>query len=549
MQMLKKFRNDQRGNIAIMSALFMSMGLGFAALGVDLGKVFTDRRKTQSAADLAALVAAADLQNAAAAARATVQRNNYPASALVSVEHGVYTANAKLAPAARFALASPANANAVRVTLRTQSPLIFGKFVTGQDYFDIRTQATAATTAVASFAIGSRLVSLNAGLLNAMLGGMLGTTLSLSVMDYQALADARIDAFDFMKALATRAGLTAVTYNDLLASNVKLPDVLNALLTTQQGGNIATNALSGITSIVNGSSTRITPSALIDAGPYGELLVTQKPKTSVSLSALDVLGAALQLANGNNQIAANVNLGLPGIASASLLATVGERPVGKSWVAIGAKGTSVHTAQTRVLLRLQLLGSGSIASVNLPIYIEVAHGTATLNQVTCGYPNVQTSTVTLGVKPGVIDAWIGQVTPAQMSNFSSAPNPAAAVLVTLPLAQVSGRAHAAVSNPTAKDVNFSYADVQAQTKKTVTTTSFTGSLTASLLGDLQLTVTLLGFGLPIPGLGALVTSIISGATASIDQLVATTLATLGVGLGQADVWVTGIRCDGAVLVN
>ena len=549
MQMLKEFRKDQRGNIAILSAVFVSMGLGFAALGVDLGKVFTDRRKTQSTADLAAVVAAADLQNAVAAARATVQRNNYPVSSLVSVEHGIYTANAKVAPAARFAPATPANANAVRVTLRTQSKLAFGKFVTGQDYFDIRTQATATTTAVASFAIGSRLVSLNAGLLNAILGGMLGTTLSLSAMDYQALADARVDAFDFMKALAMRAGLTAGTYNDLLASDVKLPDVLNALLTKQQGGNAATNALSGITSVINGSSTRITPSALIDAGPYGELLVTQKPKTGVSLSALDVLGATLQLANGNNQIAANVNLGLPGIASASLLATVGERPVGKSWVAVGAKGASVHTAQTRVLLTLQLLGSGSIASVNLPIYIEVAHGTATLNQVTCGYPNVQTSTATLGVKPGVIDAWIGQVTPAQMSNFSSAPNPAAAVLVTLPVAQVSGRAHAAISNPTPKNVSFSYADVQAQTKKTVTTTSFTGSLTASLLGDLQLTVSLLGFGLPIPGLGALVTSIISGATASIDQLVATTLATLGIGVGQADVWVTGIRCDGAVLVN
>jgi len=27
------------------------------------------------------------------------------------------------------------------------------------------------------------------------------------------------------------------------------------------------------------------------------------------------------------------------------------------------------------------------------------------------------------------------------------------------------------------------------------------------------------------------------------------LSSLGVGIGQADVWVSGIRCDGAVLVN
>jgi uncharacterized membrane protein len=98
-------------------------------------------------------------------------------------------------------------------------------------------------------------------------------------------------------------------------------------------------------------------------------------------------------------------------------------------------------------------------------------------------------------------------------------------------------------------VSFSYADIAAQTKKTVTTTDFTSSLTASLLGDLSLKINVGPLGLPIPGLGPAVTGIISGATASIDQVLAQVLATLGVGIGQADVWVSGIRCDGAVLVN
>jgi uncharacterized membrane protein len=55
--------------------------------------------------------------------------------------------------------------------------------------------------------------------------------------------------------------------------------------------------------------------------------------------------------------------------------------------------------------------------------------------------------------------------------------------------------------------------------------------------------------LPVPGLAPLVLSIIGGATHSVDTLLASVLQTLGVGLGQADVWVTGVRCDGAVLVN
>ena len=33
------------------------------------------------------------------------------------------------------------------------------------------------------------------------------------------------------------------------------------------------------------------------------------------------------------------------------------------------------------------------------------------------------------------------------------------------------------------------------------------------------------------------------------SLLAAVLATFGVGIGQADVWVNGVRCDGAVLVN
>ena len=72
---------------------------------------------------------------------------------------------------------------------------------------------------IATFAIGSRLVSLNGGLLNAILGRMLGTTLSLSAMDYQALIDAHIDAFDFLNALATRLDLTGVTYDSVLSGD------------------------------------------------------------------------------------------------------------------------------------------------------------------------------------------------------------------------------------------------------------------------------------------------------------------------------------------
>src|SRR6202012_3829426 len=103
---------------------------------------------------------------------------------------------------------------------------------------------------------------------------------------------------------------------------------------------------------------------------------------------------------------------------------------------------------TRILLLIQLIGSGAASVVNLPVYVEIASGTATLNSVSCGYPNISTSTVTLGVQPGIVNAWIGNVTVADMTNFSTEPNPPAATLVNLGAITVTGLAHAGMGNTT-----------------------------------------------------------------------------------------------------
>lgn len=548
LMLMRRFGADERGNFAMISAGLMTLMIGCAGLAIDLGTIFADRRKTQSTADLAAIVAAANLSNPVNAATATVTQNNYPASALVKVETGTYTANSAIAPQARFVTPAVAIPNAARVTLTTKTPLYFARYLTGASYFNITTTATATSTEMATFAIGSRLLSVNGGALNALLGAMLGTTLSLSVMDYNALISAKIDALDFLSALATRVNLTAGTYNDLLNSNVKVGDIIAAALTTQQitnGANAATTALSTISQAVTGSSTKISPGTLIDLGPFANLTIGQKPKVGASVSVFDLINTVAQIANGSNQIATSVNLGLPGLANVSVVVTIGERPVGSSWIAMGTQGVSVHTAQTRILATINVLGSGSIASINLPVYVEVASGTATLNAVSCGHPNINTSQVTIGVTPGIVDAWIGNVTMADMTNFTTKPNPPPATLVTVLGIPITGLAHAGMGNTTPTNVNFSYSDIQAGTKKTVTTTNFLTSLTSSLLGDLTINIG----GIPLPGLGALVTGILSAVTSPIDQVLASLLSTLGIGLGQVDVWVLGIRCDGAVLVN
>ena len=551
--LLRRFRSDQRGNIAIMSVGGIALAVCCAALAVDVGTISADRRKTQSTADISAIVAASNLGNATNAAKAAVTKNSYPENALVSVELGTYTADAALAPAARFVTPAVGVANAARVKLLTQTPLYFSQFFTGKNNFQITGEAIAKTSSMASFAIGSKLASVNNGLLNTLLGNMLGTTLSLSVMDYNALLGAKIDALTFLNALATRVNLTGVTYDTLLKANIKVGDVLSAALTTQQaanGGGTATNALQSVVTAVSSVTQKIVPGALVDLGPYSGGTVGSPPQLGIGLSVFDLLKATAGVANGNNQAAVDVNLGIPGLLTSSVKIAVGAQPTGTSWITVGSQGVSVHTAQTRVLATINVLGSGNASLIALKTYVEVGSGTAKLNNITCGYPDISTSTVTLGVTPGLVDAWIGDVTDADFYNLAVKPNPPAATIVNvLNLVKVMARAHVGIGNTTPVPVTFNYSDIQAQTKKTVSTTNFTSSLTSNLLRDLVLNVNILGLGIGLGALGDLVADILGGATAAIDQLLTAVLGSLGVGAGQADVWVTGIRCNGAVLVN
>jgi uncharacterized membrane protein len=226
---------------------------------------------------------------------------------------------------------------------------------------------------------------------------------------------------------------------------------------------------------------------------------------------------------------------------------VGEPAQGASWVTVGSQGASVHTAQTRLLLTIGLLGAGSIPAVRLPIYLEIAPATAELSRLSCAWPDTAGSSATLDVTPGLADAWIGAVSDAEFTNLSRAPDPGPATLLSQALVKVTGRAHAAIENLSPTGVDFSYGEIADGTKKTIGTTDFAALLT-TLLGDLDVQVAVGGIGVHL-AVGPGVSALVGAAAPSIDTLVGNVLATLGIGVGQADVWLTGIRCDGAVLVN
>ena len=573
------FARNQKGNAAIFFALAATALFGFGAMAVDVGSFFYEKRKLQTANDLAALAAASDIPHALAAARASITQNGFQADTIQVIQPGTYTPDPNKAPAARFVPGTSATANAVKIDMRTTAPLLLGKVLTSASSTTAQPQpgtqpkppvtkpvqasvsgdvpigssAIAFQDAQASFAVGSRLLKLDGGLLNSLLSGLLGGGVSLSVMDYDALIKARVDLFDFSKHLATRLNLTAVTYDDVLKANVRLGDVLNAIVDASRDHethSAAATAALGRIAAASASGLPVNLPSLVSFGPAGDKPIAGPKPIAASLTALDIVSAVAQISNGNRQIDLGLNLNLPGIAAASLKLGIGERPIGTSLVRVGRAGASVHTAQTRLLLTVDLIGSGAAAMVRLPLYLELAAATARLTGLQCSPGDVSTSRVTLGVTPALVDAWIGQVSMAEFNNFSTAPRPPAATLLNVAgLAKVTARAHVTMTNLAETSVSFSYPEIKRGDKKTTSTQNFVATLLGRLIGDLELKVEALGLGIGLPGLDGLVGGIVAGAATPLDQILNGVLGTLGIGLGQADSWVTGVRCGGAVLVR
>lgn len=557
--LLRRLFADRRGLSSIVFAGSTMVLFGFGTMAVDVGSFFYQKRRQQTATDLAALAAAADLGRADAAARSSAGRNGYTVAAVERVQLGTYTADPTLAPEMRFQPGSAAGTNAARIEMRATTPMILGRVIgaggLGNEAGDVAilTRATAAQDMQAAFAVGSRLVRLEGGALNGLLGGLLGTSISLSVMDYEGLARARIDLFGFARQLATRASISALTFDEVIRAQVRIGDVVLAAqdAAREQGvGSDVVAALGRLATALAGSSQRLDLQSLVSFGTYGDRKLNEEVPLKASLSALDLVSATAQIANGARQLDLGLAVNVPGLASVSLKLGIGERPVGTSMVRVGRTGASVHTAQTRLLLTLSLVGNGQASLVKLPLYLEIAAATARLSSISCGAGDIASARVTLGVTPAVIDAWIGQVSNAEFSNFSTRPNPPPAMLLDLlGLAKVSGRAHVTISNTSETPVSFSYAEIQRAEKKTTSTQNFIASLLSRLVADLDLRVELLGLGLPIPGLDGAVSGVIAGAAAPLDQVLTSLLNTLGIGLGQADSWVSGVRCGGAVLIQ
>jgi uncharacterized membrane protein len=554
----RAFLRDERGGIAIMAAAFAICGVGALVLGVDVASVYVERRKAQGAVDLAAIAAARDPDKALLAATATVNDNGVFGVRDIRITKGTYTANPAVPANLRF-VANGTPVNAVMVELDSKAQAYFGKSFLPAGTMDVATRATAVSTAQAAFTVGSRLLSLDGGILNAFLNGLLGGNVSLTVMDYNALAGYNVDLFKFSSALGTSVVGQAGTYEQLAATKISVGQLLDTMISVanaNQGGAQVDFALKQLKNYSDANNVKLFVNKLFDFGQSNSLNFGQgSAALQAKASALSIIQAAAEVANGTNQVDITSNLTVPGLVSTQLGLTIGERPQSSPWVRFGPAGVEVYTAQTRVRLIAQVGGSGLLSAVTLrvPIYIDIAAARARLADVSCGANPANDMRVTLAVRPSLVNAWIAE--PATLSGWKtlgSPPNMLNATIASVAgLITTTGKANAEITNMNDTNVVFRYADITSLATKNVKTGDFTQSLTASLVNSLNLTVSAGGLLALTPTvvLAALIKSILSPVTPTIDGVLNNILKTIGIGLGEADVWVNGVRCDGAALVR
>ena len=523
---------DDRGGIAVMSAAAAGLVCAMAA-AIDVGSVALEGRRLQGAADLAALSAVTDLSRAHHKASVTAAANA-PSIAEVVTETGVYTADPGLAPSARFAPGGSAP-NAVRVTLKKETPLYFSALLLGRPTFTLRRSARAARPHQprAAFSIGSRVAGLNGGVANALLSGLTGSTVSLSLADYNALASTDVDLLGYWDALATELDMDVADTETLLDSRI---DAGRALRVLESVADTRSRSLvSSLSGALAGRS--LTVGELIALEPGAEDLLSEG--LTARVSTLDMVMATATIAGGDRQVALDLGADV-GIASTRIDLAIGEPPNSTAWMTVARNGQPIiRTRQIRMLVRTVTADKLSgLARVELPILLEAAASEARLSKVDCG-----NGTVTIDARPGLAKVAIGAIDARHLNDFTrDLPVERAMLLNVAGLVTLQAKSEIEIAQTMFKPLTWSKSEVEARATKSVSTTSIASSLVSSLLGNMDLRVNVVGLGLGLGGLANALGTLLTPVASVLDGLLNPLLDLLGVRVGEADVKLNGIDC-------
>ncbi|WP_411817114.1 TadG family pilus assembly protein [Hyphococcus sp. DH-69] len=564
---LRAFYRAKNGSVYFIFAAVLPLCFFCLGFGVDLMMLFTEKRRAQGVVDIAAIIAAQDPSNPERAAREILSINGYDTvsdvelgqmeeeereeavatKSRVQVEPGRYVPDPEKSYKARF-VAGQTPYNAARVTVRKNGKYFFVNRFDATP--EIAVRATASRRALAAFSVGSRLASINEGMLNQLLGEMIGVNFSLTALDYKNMQVADVEVFSFINALAIQLDVVSGTYGDVLGKNPTLGDIIEAMIAVNGDGEAAM-ALRKIQSIVSRSTKSIDLRAVIDLGDAGEISLGEPVGAGfpAHVSLFDFVMANAIAAKGDGILELDLSSSVAGLASLDAILDLGEPMQSSPWLSVGQGGQVVSNVQARLFIEATIGGKGllSSATIRFPLYLEAARASGELVGVDCPGGRIENVTVRLQGASSVVDAWIGEAT---IANSAMRRNPSAAIIVKAPALKVYGKSHAGTEAGHASYIDFDWYDIVDGRIKTTSTNNIPGRLLANLVDDIELEVNALGLGLNTRALTrtAIPNSLEEIATplgTVVDQM----LAALGIGLGEGDFRVNGAKCDYAVLVE
>ncbi|KVZ15937.1 hypothetical protein WL13_11600 [Burkholderia ubonensis] len=493
----------QRGAVSVLATVWVLVAL--VTLGaIDIGNLFFQRRDLQRIADLSALAAVQSLDpsdtscgaaNTAALnnARANETSNTVTTGApargqdQVAATCGRWDPQVYAGQPAYFAPAASGmtqlNATQVTVTRTMRYSFLGVVSMLGAGPGTMSATATARASAIDTFSISATLASVDPVWLNGILSALLGTSVSLTLADYQALAGANI------KLLGISTALGAGTVNGLVDLSVTVPTLignLSAYVGALQagGGNgpgyvaqlqAASTALGKLAGASVGNTSVVVanaPNALLNIS-----LGNPQSGADAQVNLLDLLTTAAQVAayNKGHAVALNTGVTLPLGASGFNVVSLQLQVLNPPSIAVGEAGllpngtwrTQASSAQIGVYLNVQTpsipitgaLGlSGlidlTLSGINLPIYLLVGGpAVASLAATKCGSATTP-STTTIVATPGIAKLCISAPPSGtlNLSNVSTCPpagtlqllNLQASTLLSPP---VSLGVSASISNP------------------------------------------------------------------------------------------------------
>lgn len=422
-------RERQRGAIGVMAAVTLLLALICLALVVDTGRLYFEQRKLQRVADMAALEAATQSGMCGSQLAAEVQgyanasaaKNGFVAATgdtLVATLGSVGLDGGYGAASSRrifTAGGDPADSVRVQASHSVPSSLILnvGSLFSGASTNTvISAQAVARRTAMAGISAGSGVLSLdstNSPLLNALLGGLLGTTLNLDLVTYQGIAGANVSLLALSQQLkAAGVNLELGKIDSLLGANVTAAQLLQAMINAADASQLAgvnTSLLRTALASINVPTANLT---------LGQILSVVAPDSvrntalNAGVNLLDLLMATALVANKNNA----VDLDLKGKNIAGVVPTIKLRVISPPTIAIGYPGKdgagNWRTVAKNAQIQLEVGANANLLGLNLvklalSLKVGVAEGYAALDSIQCGGVG-KPVTVNVKARPGVASA-------------------------------------------------------------------------------------------------------------------------------------------------